>query len=108
MTSVQKESAPNIESSAESIRQEHIKHEAAVKSIGALYYLGAFLLIVMGISLFVFNEEESYFVKARMAIFLLGLGALQLGASQIAEVVAYPDDYSFCYRSFSFPNWYTD
>ena len=35
-------------SHADSIRQEHIKHEASIRSVGTLYYLsGALLLVVM-------------------------------------------------------------
>lgn len=36
--------------SAEEVRQEHIKHEAAVKSISMLYYLPAAFLFLAGIS----------------------------------------------------------
>ncbi|MBB6095592.1 hypothetical protein HNQ60_004482 [Povalibacter uvarum] len=36
-------------SEMEQIRQEHIKHEASVRSIGVLYYLGAFFLGVAGV-----------------------------------------------------------
>jgi hypothetical protein len=34
---------------AEAIRKQHIKVEATVKSVGTLYYLGAFLLIMFGL-----------------------------------------------------------
>jgi hypothetical protein len=37
---------------AEEVRQAHIKHEASVKSIGLLYYLGGVALVVMGLSQF--------------------------------------------------------
>jgi hypothetical protein len=33
---------------AEDIRNEHIKHEASVKSVGVLYFIGAFIMILLG------------------------------------------------------------
>jgi hypothetical protein len=35
---------------AEELRQAHIKHEASVKSIGLLYYLGGVALVCLGVS----------------------------------------------------------
>ncbi len=35
----------------ERIRQHHIKHEASIKAIGALYYLGSIILGLVGIAL---------------------------------------------------------
>lgn len=35
-------------SAAEDIRNEHIKHEASVKSVGVLYFIGAFLMVLLG------------------------------------------------------------
>ncbi len=35
-------------SDAEDIRNEHIKHEASVKSVGVLYFIGAFLMVLLG------------------------------------------------------------
>lgn len=42
-----------LNTDAEAIRQEHIKHEASVKSVGVLYYLGAIAMVVMGVFSFV-------------------------------------------------------
>jgi hypothetical protein len=33
---------------AEDIRNEHIKHEASVKSVGVLYFIGAFFMVLLG------------------------------------------------------------
>lgn len=38
-------------SEAEEVRQEHIKHEASVRSIGILYYLGGFFVVLGAVSL---------------------------------------------------------
>jgi hypothetical protein len=35
-------------SAAEDIRNEHIKHEASVKSVGVLYFIGAFFMVLLG------------------------------------------------------------
>ena len=66
-----------VESSAESIRRAHIKHEASVKSIGILYYLGACFLIGAGIVGFMSEEEGAFISKALTVIILLGLGIFQ-------------------------------
>jgi len=42
---------PQFSSDAEEVRQEHIKHEASVRSIGVLYYLGAIFVVLGAISL---------------------------------------------------------
>jgi hypothetical protein len=70
--------AAAVESSEASIRRDHIKHEASVKSIGVLYYLGAGLLIIAGILAFVSEEDESLITKVLVGFVLLGLGLLQL------------------------------
>jgi hypothetical protein len=59
VTPEQELASPPVESTPESIRQEHIKHEASVKSIGILYYLGASAFIVCGIASFLSQEEEA-------------------------------------------------
>ena len=42
-----------VDSAAESIRQEHIKHEAAVRSIGILYYIGGSFALIGAIFLLI-------------------------------------------------------
>ena len=53
---------------ADEVRRQFLKHEASVKSIGYLYYLGAFALIVIG------------------SAGLVGAGAAGLGANMISSI----------------------
>lgn len=41
----------SVGSEAELIRSEHVKHEASVKSIGTLYYIGGVILVLAAIGL---------------------------------------------------------
>lgn len=47
-----------LDSEAESIRREHIKHESSIRSVGALYYLGGGLMIVAAIGLLAASTLE--------------------------------------------------
>lgn len=75
---------------AEDIRNEHIKHEASIKSIGILYGLGAVAMLVMGV-VFMFSllgtasrapsgQSEPAFLLGFGAIFVV-LGGLQLAVA---------------------------
>lgn len=77
-------------SSAEAIRKEHIKHEASVKSIGLLYAIGAFFLLLGGAGLFVLffltaagqaggaePDGVSFVFTLILSCFYVGLGVLQ-------------------------------
>lgn len=55
---------------AERIRREHIKHEASLKSIGALHYLGGLCCLLFGVVMF----KE----KTAVSLLLLGLAVLEL------------------------------
>jgi hypothetical protein len=69
---------PGVSPDAVQIRQEHIGHEASIRSIGILYYLGAILMILAGgISGFAFSQEYGD-VSAVMTVFLIGFGVLYL------------------------------
>jgi DNA-directed RNA polymerase subunit RPC12/RpoP len=71
-----KEGVP-LSSEAEAIRQAHIKHEASVKSVGVLYYLGAAVVLftaVFGLIEGARNAPGSLPVM----VLLLVLGILQL------------------------------
>ena len=48
-----------VDSTSEMIRQEHIKHEASVKSIGILYFLSATGLALMSVSVFTISWGAS-------------------------------------------------
>ena len=63
---------------AEAIRQAHISHEASIKSIGILYYLGGVALIIFGIVSLAAVREGA--VAPLMALFFLVLGAGELFA----------------------------
>lgn len=58
------------------MRRRHLKHEAAVKSIGTLYYLGAFFLTIAGAVMFL-EDKSSLGMRIVICGFLVGLGALQ-------------------------------
>jgi hypothetical protein len=47
------EAPPALATEAEVIRREHIKHEASVKGIGALYYIGSLFLLIGGCTLLI-------------------------------------------------------
>ncbi|MBB5033054.1 hypothetical protein [Prosthecobacter vanneervenii] len=64
-------------SSDELIRQEHINTEATLKSVGILYYLGAFVLTLMG-GMALFGS----LMNGETASVLLGLFFLIIGVTQ--------------------------
>jgi len=47
------EDVASTDSNAEAIRREHIKHEASIRSVGALYVIGGVLGALAGIGVFV-------------------------------------------------------
>ena len=65
-------------SGAEQIRTEHIKHEASVKSIGLLYFLGGTVLLLLGLLSFFGGQAVSV---------LAGLAFAGIGAGQIATAI---------------------
>lgn len=64
------------DSHAEAIRQEHIKHETSVRSVGMLYYFGSFLMVMGGIGLLMLGRMN----EQTQLGFLIGLIYLILGA----------------------------
>lgn len=64
-------------SADEVIRKQHINTEATIKSIGSLYYLGAFVVIIVSLSMFVSTRSESAAGALLMGVFFLALGAGQ-------------------------------
>ncbi|MEM8954609.1 MAG: hypothetical protein AAGD22_10700 [Verrucomicrobiota bacterium] len=62
---------------ADQIRQEHIKHEASVRSIGLLYWLGGAIVVVAGL-VGLFDSEDEPVLGMGIALVLLLLGGLQL------------------------------
>jgi hypothetical protein len=67
------------EESAEDIRHKHINHEASVKSIGILYYLGAGFLIIAAIAALLSEEHDQDPLTAKLlaVAFLVGIGLIQ-------------------------------
>ncbi|MES2594631.1 MAG: hypothetical protein V4662_04820 [Verrucomicrobiota bacterium] len=62
---------------AEAIRQAHIKTEATVKSVGTLYYLGMFLLGVVGVMTLVSGFGQSKGEDIGLGIFFLVISIAQ-------------------------------
>jgi len=65
-------------SQAELIRQEHIKTEASIKSIGILYYLGSIAIVIAAVASLsaVADPEANHAVILGIAV-LIVLGILQ-------------------------------
>lgn len=64
---------------AEELRKTHIKHEASVKSIGILYYLGAIAVFVAGIAAAIPGATKATGPEAIfVAVFLFVLSAVQI------------------------------
>ena len=61
-------------STADQIRNQHIKHEASVKSVGLLYFLAATFLILVGLMSLTTREG----VNIGVGFFLLALGFAQI------------------------------
>jgi len=66
------------DSTSEEIRKKYINHEASVKSIGFLYFLGAFFLIVAGVIGLIYNDEDPLVARIFVATLLICLGLFQL------------------------------
>jgi len=68
-----------FDSEAEEIRREHIKHEASIRSIGALYYLSGGLMCVLAIGLFTgaFATRTEPFMMG-VAVAYVAIGVLML------------------------------
>ncbi len=73
---IQKLNAGAVSNQSEQIRKAHIKHEASVKSIGLLYFLGSAIMILAGLVGFLSDKAGG----ALVALFLLILGAAQICA----------------------------
>jgi len=67
------------DSEAEEIRQEHIKHETSVRSIGILYYLSGGLMVVASLAMIAgsFSGQSKAFMMG-MGVGYLAIGVLML------------------------------
>lgn len=63
---------------AEAIRKQYLNHEASVRSIALLYYLGAFGLLVSSAVLLVVPTQQGEGLSLPILAALFGLGALYL------------------------------
>lgn len=67
------------DSEAEEIRQEHIKHEASIRSIGILYYLSGALMVLLGGGVIVASfKGVSTPLLMGLSVVYLGIGVLML------------------------------
>lgn len=82
---------------AEMIRREHINHEVSIKTLGTLYYFGAFLLALMTVGIFIagsglipMNLANDPNVTPRMMQgILLGLGVFYLALTVLQGFLGY-------------------
>jgi hypothetical protein len=58
-------------SEAEAIRREHIKHEASIRSIGTLYYIGGAFMLLVGIAMVVVVDPTEPLLRPLGAFYLL-------------------------------------
>lgn len=63
---------------AEQVRQEHIKHEASIKSVGFLYFLGATLLGLVSVVSLAVPRGNGGGLTSLMSLFFLVLAAVQI------------------------------
>jgi hypothetical protein len=64
-------------SAAEAIRNEYLKHEASVQSVGSLYCLGGIVLFIMGLVAMLGGGGRSGGTSALAGLFFFGLGVGQ-------------------------------
>ena len=64
---------------ADAIRREHISHEASIRSIGTLYYLGAFFMIAGTLAAFLLESRSRTHLSAGPAVILAFFGLLATG-----------------------------
>lgn len=95
---------------AEAIRQEHIKVEATVKSVGTLYYLGAFMFIVFALAtIFVPSMDKSADSVDQIAYGVIGLvvglvyGLLAYGLRRLRSWARWPTVVFTCIGLLGFP-----
>ena len=74
-------------SAAEAMRKEHLNHEASVKSIGFLYYLGGVAVVLVGLGMMARigaggggGQERLFILLMSIFFFVLGAGQLWVGA----------------------------
>jgi len=72
---------PLVPSDAESIRRAHIAHEASIKSIGILYFLGAaFLFFAGAVGVLGSLRADSRIEALLISVVLIAFGAVEIAA----------------------------
>ena len=66
-----------VDSEAEEIRKKHIRHEASIKSVGVLYFLGSAFMVVAGFTQLASPRAGQ---NVMLAVLFLGLAAVQIWA----------------------------
>ena len=91
------------------MRQEHINTEATIKSVGVLYYLGAFLLIAAGFPNFMMQDGPAGSTVTPIAIGLfwvvlgLGFGFVGRGLRGLQSWARIPTIIFACFGLLGFP-----
>jgi len=98
----------NVAGDAEAVRAEHIKHEASVKSVGTLYYIGGVVLTLATLGLFaadVIAEANTLMVVmlALYAVFAAVSFVLGYGVRKLAAWVRIPIVIVSCIGLLGFP-----
>jgi hypothetical protein len=68
--------SPNAE--AEAIRREHLTHEASIKAVGFLYYLGGVLVTIGGLAS-LSGQPDAGAVGAAIGLVIVGIGQFFAG-----------------------------
>jgi len=76
---LQKMSEGVTDNSAETIRKEHIKHEASIKSVGFLYFLGAAFMALAGLGQTLGTRGEGAIIGVIFFAFSAGLIVAAVG-----------------------------
>lgn len=102
----------NVGSDAEAVRSEHIKHEASVKSVGILYYIGGVMMLVATIvltSIFMAGAQTDSvlmpfgIIFAIYGVFIVVSFALGYGVRKLASWARIPAIIVSCIGLLGFP-----
>ncbi|MDZ4405582.1 hypothetical protein [Prosthecobacter sp.] len=96
-----------VTSQAELDRRQHINTEATIKSVGTLYYLGAFVLILVGIAGLAGSRLDKDVSPLLLGAILLavgvGQGVVAYGLNRLQSWARIPTVIFSCLGLFAFP-----
>ena len=97
-----------VDSDAEEIRTEHVKHEASVKSVGTLYYIGGVILALSSLGLVasgVLSQGTSlmFMLVALYGVFAIASLVLGYGLRRLAPWARIPTVIVACIGLLGFP-----